>query len=80
MSGEDDTSLSVRLPPLLPDINEVLESYLDSPESLPMHNNEPLRFWDRVPQPKRLLFADIAPLSTTPVVDRDPATRKSIGF
>jgi hypothetical protein len=32
------------------------------------------RFWDRTPEPKRLLSADPAPLSTTLKVERDFAT------
>ena len=76
MASQNNGSLPFGLPPILPDINEKLEHYLENPESLPMHNDEPLRFWNRIPQPKRLLFTDIAPLSTTLKVDRDPSTGK----
>ena len=74
MSNDDDLDLPYGLPPILPSINEKIERYLDSPELVPMHNEEPIRFWDRIPQPKRFLFAEIAPLSTTLKVDRDPST------
>ena len=74
MSSQRDIFLPMGLPPILPDINENLEQYLDNPELLPMHKDEPLRIWNRIPQPKRLLFTDIAPLSTTLKVDRDPST------
>jgi hypothetical protein len=78
MSIQSENDLPFGLPPILPSINEKLEQYLDNPELLPMHNDEPIRFWDRIPQPKRLLFTEIAPLSTTLKVDRDPATGKLI--
>ena len=74
MSVQSGFGLPFGLPPILPSINEKLEQYLENPELLPIHNDEPIRFWNRVPQPKRLLFTDIAPLSTTLKVDRDAST------
>ena len=76
MSAESESGLPYGLPPILPSINEKLEQYLENPELLPMHNDEPIRFWNRTPQPKRLLFAEMAPLSTTLTVDRDASTGK----
>ena len=80
MSKETDLDLPYGLPPILPSINEKIERYLDTPDLLPMHNDEPIRFWNRIPQPKRLLFADIAPLSTTLKVDRDPSTGDNLNY
>ena len=78
MSIQREGDLPFGLPPILPSVNEKLEQYLENPELLPMHNDEPIRFWDRIPQPKRLLYAEIAPLSTTLKVDRDPSTGEQI--
>ena len=80
MSKETYLDLPCGLPPILPSINEKIERYLDTPDLLPMHNDEPIRFWNRIPQPKRLLFADIAPLSTTLKVDRDPSTGDNLNY
>ena len=74
MAAQCEADLPYGLPPILPSINEKLEQYLENPELLPIHNDEPIRFWERIPQPKRLLFTNIAPLSTTLKVDRDPST------
>ena len=78
MSTQDETSLEIGPPPILPSINKRLDQYLEDPELLPMHNDQPIRIWNRIPQPKRLLFTEIAPLSTTLKVERDPATGKSV--
>ena len=78
MSTQDETSLEIGPPPILPSINKRLDQYLEDPELLPMHNDQPIRIWNRIPQPKRLLFTEIAPLSTTLKVERDPATGNSL--
>ena len=77
MSTLDETTLEIGPPPILPSINKRLDQYLEDPELLPMHNDQPIRIWNRIPQPKRLLFTEIAPLSTTLKVERDPATGNS---
>jgi hypothetical protein len=38
------------------------------------------RFWDRTPEPKRLLHAQFSPLSTTLKVERDFTTGRVLGF
>ena len=78
MSTQDETTLEIGPPPILPSINKRLDQYLEDPELLPMHNDQPIRIWNRIPQPKRLLFTEIAPLSTTLKVERDPATGNSL--
>ena len=78
MSTQDETTVEIGPPPILPSINKRLDQYLEDPELLPMHNDQPIRIWNRIPQPKRLLFTEIAPLSTTLKVERDPATGNTL--
>ncbi len=67
-------------PPVLPDVMEQLESYLMEPDHLPIHSGSwadgHIRFWQRIPEPKRLLHVDLSPVETTLKVDRDLATGK----
>lgn len=53
-------------PPILPDIEEELKTYLLCPEKLPIHQYEKNQeFWSRKPNPKELLHFESSPLSTT---------------
>lgn len=53
-------------PPILPDIEEELKTYLLCPENLPIHQYERNQeFWPRKPNPKELLHFEGSPLSTT---------------
>lgn len=71
-------------PPILPSLEERLESYLLSPEELPIHADHfdeipaHLAFWDRLPNPERVLNMDTAPMGTTLKVQRDLATGKFV--
>ncbi|XP_059090527.1 superkiller complex protein 2-like [Tigriopus californicus] len=73
-------------PPILASLEERLESYLLSPEDLPIHADHgdeiptQLAFWDRIPQPERVLHLDTAPIATTLKVQRDLATGDILGF
>lgn len=74
------------LPPVIPDVSEILDGHILSdfseragPEDrLQIHAEEPvLRFWERRLDPMSLLSDGPTPLTTTLKVDRDPSTGKS---
>ena len=63
------------LPPVVTTVEEELARHISNPERLPIHVYErSIRFWERTPQPKRLLQTELSPLSTTLAVDRDPVS------
>ncbi|RXG73628.1 Helicase SKI2W [Armadillidium vulgare] len=65
----------IPLPPVLPDIKDLLEHYLIDSESLPIHDYKYSRkFWPTYPEPKRLFSPTLNPLTTSLEVERDPAT------
>ncbi|XP_063918605.1 superkiller complex protein 2 [Zophobas morio] len=73
--------LEVDLPPILPDVTEVLKDYVICPERLPIHRYERNQeFWPRKPNLKDLLHYEGFPLCTTLKVQRDPNTGEIIEF
>ncbi|XP_066249016.1 superkiller complex protein 2 [Euwallacea similis] len=68
-------------PPILPDVQHILEGYLLQPENLPIHRYERnQQFYPRVPDPLELLDYERAPSSTTLRVQRDLDTGEIIDF
>lgn len=64
-------------PPVVNTLNEVLDSYLLCPETrLPIHQPEQhkVNYWERNPNPQRLLHSELKPVQTTLKVQRDLAT------
>lgn len=56
----------MEIPPILPDAEEELRSYLICVEKLPMHEYERNQeFWPRKPKPERLFYHENSPLCST---------------
>ena len=69
------------LPPLIPDLKEVVESFLLHPEDLPIHSiQETRKYVPRKPNFYRLLDAPFMPLSSSLQVTRDLTTGEITGL
>lgn len=71
----------IDLPPIFPNIQNLLTDYLICLERLPIHEyKHNQEFWGREPQIDQLLDYDVTPCSTTLKVQRDPITGKVTEF
>uniref|UniRef100_A0A6A7FXB5 Helicase SKI2W-like n=1 Tax=Hirondellea gigas TaxID=1518452 RepID=A0A6A7FXB5_9CRUS len=71
----------VELPPLLPELKELVESYLLHPEDLPIHSlQETRKYVHRTPDYYRLFEPKTSSLSSTLQVTRDLATGEITGL
>ncbi|CAL1287769.1 unnamed protein product [Larinioides sclopetarius] len=75
------SKLPCGLPPILPDINSVLNSFLENPEKLPIfHLDAVQRLVPIKPHVSSLYSINLCPLQTTLNVRRDMMTGKLLGF
>ena len=69
------------LPPLIPDLKELVESYLLHPEDLPIHSiKETRKYVPRIPDYHRLFEPKMSALSSSLQVTRDLATGQITGL
>ncbi|XP_054711128.1 SKI2 subunit of superkiller complex protein-like [Uloborus diversus] len=69
------------LPPVLPDTNAMLNSFLENPERLPiLHLDAVQKFIPIEPNVSSLYTMNLCPLGTTLTVKRDMMTGKILGF
>ncbi|GLV43338.1 twister [Carabus blaptoides fortunei] len=69
------------LPPILPNVQDILKEYLICPDRLPIHEYERNQeYWPREPDIPTLFDFDRVPCGTTLKVQRDPNTGKIIEF
>jgi len=73
-------AMAVELPPLVPDLKQLLEDYLLHPEDLPIHSIEETRkYVPRVAKPERLYDPKLSGLKSSIQVKRNLSTGEIIG-
>ena len=72
---------TMELPPLIPDLKELVESYLLHPEHLPIHSlQETRKYMPRTPNYYRLFEPQLSPLASTFQVTRDLTSGEITGL